>query len=114
MWEVMDAQGWRSDYILLLRSMHKDMRQTTRIHGQPSEGPPKFAGLGTGSGASFILLLCLLDVLLRELYRHACFDWEDTAAGKVDGFADDITALVSTSFDPSFLLLANGRGSCHP
>ncbi len=96
MWEVLSAQGWRRDYIVLLRSLHQDMRQTMRIHGQSFEGPPKFAGLWTGSGASCILLLCLLDVLLRELYRHACFDWEDSTSGKVDGFADDLTAFVHT------------------
>jgi hypothetical protein len=76
MWAVLQAQGWPSHYIRFLKYIHQDMVQVTKLFGTTHTGPDKQAGLWTGSGASTILLLCLLDVLLRELYRSPGFSWD--------------------------------------
>jgi ribosomal protein L32 len=102
MWAVMEAQGWHRDYINLFKYVHTDMIQVTKLFGTTHRGPVKRAGLWTGSGASTILLLCLIDVLLRELYRSPGFSWDDEELASIDGFADDLTGFFPSPWHLSF------------
>jgi hypothetical protein len=97
MWQVLEAQGWDPAYIRAFRIMHTDMRQYSKIGGRSFPGPPKKAGLWTGSGASTVLLLCMLDVLVRVVYSSPYFDHNSGVLGTIDGFADDLNVLVHTS-----------------
>ena len=97
MWQVLGVQGWDPAYIRAFRIMHTDMRQYSKIGGRSFPGPPKKAGLWTGSGASTVLLLCMLDVLVRVVYSSPYFDHNSGVLGTIDGFADDLNVLVHTS-----------------
>jgi hypothetical protein len=102
MWAAMEAQGWPRDYINLFKYVHTDMVQVTKLFGTTHKGLVKPAGLWTGSGASTILLLCLIDVLLRELYRSPGFSWDNEELASIDGFADDLTGFFPTPWHLSF------------
>jgi hypothetical protein len=96
MWRVMEIHGWPTPYILLFQELHSDMQQIANYAGLRLQGPPKISGLWTGSNASTVLLLELLDVLICSVYNAPSFGATNADGGTIDGFADDLGIFAST------------------
>ena len=94
LWYVMETIGWEPRILTLLILLHSDMRQVIQMGNHSTKGPDRTRGLWTGSGASTVLLLILLDVLIRYVYNSVYFGTEDPRKGSIDAFADDFTVIV--------------------
>jgi hypothetical protein len=94
LWLILETMGWDKRIIDLLALLHIDMTQVLQMGNRSLPCLPRTRGLWTGSGASTVLLMILLDILIRHCYNSPYFTPDNPEAGTIDAFAEDFTVAV--------------------